>query len=390
LKRRMMFNPMLCDGQESILSPVFKASRVDNAAFGTDNTLGDWCCMRNIGLNIMSLRSLAINLGIAASSIVMLTLGISLAFAQETVVNRTSDGSDAVEAPAAVKTTDTKYRIGPGDMLDIRVFNRPQFSREAVRVDSSGMIRMPLIDGEIRAACLTESELATEITRRYQEYLREPQVDVFIKEYNSQPVAVIGSVRLPSRFQLTRRVRLLELLTFAGGLADNAGRTVQVVHTGNVPSCDSPAENIATSGLDNYKVSDTLRGDEAANPFVQPGDVVSIAEAEQIFVVGNVIRPSAIALKEPISVTRAIAMVGGTMPDTKKDRVRIIRQTPGTTEKNEIFVDLKAIDRREAEDVVLIAGDIVDVPVSSGKQILRALLGAVVPSVGQLPTRVVP
>lgn len=323
-----------------------------------------------------------------AFSLIVLALAASHASAQQSAVMPASQASSPAVAPT--KTSDTKYRIGPGDMLDVRVFNRPQFSRESVRVDSSGMIRMPLIEGEIRAACMTESELATEITRRYRDYLREPQVDVFIKEYNSQPVAVIGQVRLPSRFQLTRRVRLLELLTFAGGLTDNAGRTVQVVHTGGGALCDAPAENVSTSGLDSYKVSETLKGEEKANPFVQPGDVISIAEAEQVFVVGNVIRPSIIPLKEPISVTRAIAMAGGTMPDTKKDRVRIIRQTPGTTEKSEIFVDLKAIDKHQAEDVVLLAGDIVDVPVSSGKQLLRQLLGAVVPSVGQLPTRVVP
>jgi polysaccharide export outer membrane protein len=275
-------------------------------------------------------------------------------------------------------------------MLDIRVFNRPQFSRDGVRVDSSGMIRMPLIEGEIRAACLTESELAAEITRRYLEYLRSPQVDVFIKEYNSQPVAVIGAVRLPSRFQLTRRVRLLELLTFAGGLSDNAGRSVQVVHTGTGMSCDSPNENAATSGLDNYLLSATLKGDEQANPFLQPGDVISVPQADQVFVVGNVIRPSAIALKEQITVTRAIAMAGGTLPDTKKDRVRIVRQTPGTTEKTEIFVDLKAIDKQQAPDVVLLAGDIVDVPVSAGKQLLKSFLGSIVPSVAQLPVLMVP
>jgi polysaccharide export outer membrane protein len=249
---------------------------------------------------------------------------------------------------------------------------------------------MPLIQGEIRAACLTESELAVEIARRYEEYLREPQVDVFIKEYNSQPVAVIGAVRLPSRFQLTRRVRLLELLTYAGGLGDNAGRSVQVVHTEVVASCNAPEENPATSGLDNYMLSETLRGVEVANPFVQPGDVISVPEAEQIFVVGNVVKPSAIALKEPITVTRAIAMAGGVMPDTKKDKVRVVRQKPGTIEKTEIYVDLRAIDKHQAEDVVLVAGDIVDVPVSSGKQLLKSFLGAVVPSVGQLPIRVIP
>ena len=333
---------------------------------------------RNIGL-------VAINL-----VIVMLAIAIGEANAQQSPVTPASQMSNPIVANSSIKTSDTKYRIGPGDMLDIRVFNHAQFSRDAVRVDSSGMIRMPLIEGEIRAACQTESELSAEITRRYQEYLREPQVDVFIKEYNSQPVAVIGQVRAPSRFQLTRRVRLLELLTFAGGVTDKAGRAVQIVHTGSGASCDAPVENVSTSGLDNYKLNETLRGDELANPFIQPGDVVSIAEAEQVFVVGNVIRPSAIALREPITITRAIAMAGGIGEDTKKDRVRIIRQTPGTTEKTEIFIDLTAIDKRLAPDVVLLAGDIVDVPVSAGKRLLKSFLGAVVPSVGQLPIRAIP
>ncbi len=327
----------------------------------------------------------------SALLVALLMFGLSYqASAQQASVTPDSQAQASAVVTARVRTSDTKYRIGPGDMLDIRVFNRPQFSRDSVRVDSGGMIRMPLIEGEIRAACLTESELAAEVMRRYQEYLREPQVDVFIKEYNSQPVAVIGAVRLPSRFQLTRRVRLLELLTFAGGLADNAGRSVQVVHTGVGGSCDAPDENISTSVLDNYWVSETLKGIDVANPFVQPGDVVSIAEAEQVFVVGNVFKPSAIALKEPITVTRAIAMAGGVMPDTKKDRVRIVRQTPDMPKKKEIYVDLRAIDKHQAEDVVLLAGDIVDVPESSGKKLLKTFLGAVVPSVGQLPIRVIP
>jgi polysaccharide export outer membrane protein len=322
--------------------------------------------------------------------LVLAVCGLGRAHAQQAAVTPQAAPVQSPAVTASVKSPDTKYRIGTGDMLDIRVFNRPQFSRDGVRVDSSGMIRMPLIQGEIRAICLTESELAAEIAHRYEEYLREPQVDVFIKEYNSQPVAVIGAVRLPSRFQLTRRVRLLELLTYAGGLADNAGRSVQVVHTEVAASCNAPEENPATSGLDNYMLSETLRGVEVANPFVQPGDVISVPEAEQVFVVGNVVRPAAISLKEPITVTRAIAMAGGVMPDTKKDKVRVVRQKPGTIEKTEIYVDLRAIDKHQAEDVVLVAGDIVDVPVSTGKQLLKSFLGAVVPSVGQLPIRVIP
>jgi polysaccharide export outer membrane protein len=77
------------------------------------------------------------------------------------------------------------------------------------------MIRMPFIENDIRAACKTEAELAKELGALFLDYLKAPQVDVFIKEYASQPVAILGAVRSPSRFQLQRRVKLLELISFA-------------------------------------------------------------------------------------------------------------------------------------------------------------------------------
>jgi polysaccharide export outer membrane protein len=118
--------------------------------------------------------------------------------------------------------------------------------------------------------------------------------------------------------------------------------------------------------------------------------VISVPQADQVFVLGNVLRPAAIALKEPLTISRAIAIAGGTAPSTKKDKVRIIRQMPGTTVKKEIIVDLTAIDKNKAEDVLLLANDVVDVPISGTKSILRSLLGTIVPSVSQLPVRVIP
>jgi polysaccharide biosynthesis/export protein len=300
----------------------------------------------------------------------------------------------ASSTPYSRVESDQRYRIGPGDILDIKIFNKPQFNREGVRVDPRGMIRMPLIKEEIVAACQTETQLEAKITELLKEYIREPQVTVQIKEYQSEPVAVLGAVRAPSRFQLQRRVRLLELLTFVNGLSDNAGRTVQVVHMGPRVACDASAreagpETVA-SVVDTYQLSDTLRGDEKSNPYVQAGDVVSIAVADQVYVIGNVVRPTAIALTEPMTVSRAIAMAGGTAMDTKKSAIHLIRQIPGTTDKKEILVDLEAINKHKAEDIVLVANDIIEVPASGGKRFLRSLMGAVIPSVGQMPVRVIP
>ena len=285
---------------------------------------------------------------------------------------------------------DDRYRIGAGDVLDIRIYNRPQLSREAVRVEGSGMIRMPLIDTEIQAACLTEGELAKEISTRYAKFYKNLQVDVFIKEYHSRQVAIIGAVNDQSRFELQRRVRLLELLTYAKGPSPRAGQTINIVHSTASSPCKKEDETDASAAFTSYKLSDVLQGDPKSNPYLEAGDIVTLPEADQVYVVGNVFSPVTIALKDPITLTRAIAMAGGLKQDTRKDKIRVLRQEPGTTIRKEITVDLYAIEKKRSEDLALLPNDIIDVPTSAGKSFLRSLVQGVVPGVGQLPVRVVP
>jgi polysaccharide biosynthesis/export protein len=292
----------------------------------------------------------------------------------------------------STNVTDTRYRIGPGDVLDVRVARAPELSRDAVRVDQSGNIRMPMLDNDIPAACLTEPELAQSIAKLYLKYKRDPHVDVFVKEFQSQPVAVIGAVRSPAQFKLQRQVRLLELISLVGGPNDTAGQTVQVVHAEGGMLCEQPADTSITENgaFTTYKLDDTLHGTPDANPIVRPGDIVSVPQADQIFVIGNVIRPTAIPLKEPLTVSKAIAMAGGPAQNTKKDKIRIIRQISGGTQKQEISVDLTAIEKNRTQDIALMANDVIDVPVSGTKRLLRSLVGAVVPTAAQLPVRVIP
>lgn len=288
-------------------------------------------------------------------------------------------------------SNDNRYRIGPGDLLEVRILRAPELSRESVRVDQRGMIRMPMLESDIQAACLTEPELASAIEKLYLKYKKTPHVDVFVKEFQSQSVAVTGAVRTPSNFKLQRQVRLLELLSFAGGPSENAGQTIQIVHAGEQLACpQSDAGNNEIAPLVTLKLSDTLRGVPDANPLVRSGDIVQVLEADQVYVVGNVVRPTAIPLKEAISVTRAIAQAGGTAPATKKDRIRIIRQAPGSPARQEIFIDLEAIEKRKADDISLMPNDIIDVPTSGAKSLLRGLVGTIAPALSQLPVRVVP
>ena len=326
-----------------------------------------------------------------------IAVGLS-AFLVVTSIVAAQQTSSLPEKPSVRETAQVSgYQIGAGDLLDIRMLNKPQLSREGVRVDENGMIVLPLI-GDVRASCLTERQLAREITELYREYQNNPQVDVFVKDYQSQAVAIIGAVRNPGRFQLQRPFRLLEILSFSGGPSDRAGRTVQIIHSEPSRRCAESQHPNGQVEADTRKaindvvilqLRDLMRGDNAANPFVRPGDIITILEADQVYVVGNVLRPMALPLTEPLTISRAIAMAGGLMPDTKSDKVRIVRQLPGSGSKQEIVVDLKAIDKERAPDVLLQANDIVDVPVSGSKRFFRDLVSIVAPTVGSLPVRVI-
>jgi len=295
------------------------------------------------------------------------------------------------KAAGSPQSPPERYRIGVGDVLEIRVYNRPQLSREAVRVEGNGIIRMPLIEGDIQAACKTEGELAKEISTRYARYYRNLPVDCFIKEYHAREVALIGAVNEQGRYQMQRHIRLLELLTFAKGPSDKAGQTINIVRGPRVDLCSSGADsNSNQEGLISFKLNDTLQGVASANPFVEAGDIVTIPDAEQVYVVGNVYAPRSLPLKETITVSRAIAMAGGPLRDSKTDKVRIVRHAAAGGAPSEFYVNLTAIARKKEDDLVLQANDIIEVSESTGKSLMRSLMGAVAPSVAQVPVRVIP
>ena len=323
-----------------------------------------------------------------AIAITLLALVATLSVRAQSERGTTGQSASAAATSVTNPATDNLYRIGPGDVLEIRVFNRPQLSRDAVRVDNHGLIRMPMMESQIQAGCRTEAELANELATLYLKYQRHPHVDIFVKEYSSNPVAVMGAVDKPGQFQLHRRVRLLELVSLAGGPTDRAGQQVLVAHSTELASCE-PTTAPSANDFDAYDLTSTLRGEGRSNPFVQPGDIITVPEAQQVFVVGNVFKPSSIPLKEKVTVAQAVAIAGGTMADAQRNRVRILRQLPGSFTKTEIVVDLEAISKRKADDVELKANDIVEVPTSSGKRFFRGLLSAVAPTVSRA-VRVVP
>lgn len=182
-------------------------------------------------------------------------------------------------------------------------------------------------------------------------------------------VIVNGAVRAPSRIEIRRRVRLLEALALAGGTTDQAGKVVWIIHSVSDSGCEKLAPDNAAAKppfVQIYHLTEVLRGGDNANPYLQDGDLVFVHEAQNIYVVGSVVKPQAIPLRGPLTVTQAIAMVGGTIPDAKADGVRVIRYGLSKDERTEIRVNLKEIMRGRTEDLTLQPLDIVDVPSKRG------------------------
>lgn len=296
------------------------------------------------------------------------------------------------------------YRIGPGDLIDVRVFEPPELSRK-VRVSATGQIVLPFI-GEVKAAGLTEQELAEAIRTKLLKFLRNPQVSVSVEEYESQPVWVIGAVNNPGVYRLKGPTRLLNLLALAGWLNDKAGTTAILIRASQVSFAPAPressretasraeaaaqptppaqrpdeAQDVSDAIVEMINLRDLSLGRKDVNVLVYPNDVVSIPEADKVYVVGNVPQPGPIPIREPLTLSRAIMMAGGVKDATKKEKVMIVRQEPGKFQRTEIPVDLAKIEKNRAEDPMLLPNDVVFVPSSTTKSLGRAIASSLATS----------
>ena len=330
--------------------------------------------------------------GSRISVLMLLLASTAITVAQQIPPTATSPTSSSA-SPADDPRAESWYRIGAGDVLDVRVFNRPQLS-VSVRVNEQGMVGLPLL-GDVPATCRTERQLAKEIEALYIQgrFLKTPQVNVFIKDYQASSVAVIGAVNQAGRFQLQRRVRLLELLLFAGGASAIAGPSVHILHTTEAPPCESQVAQGAGESIDKnivaYKLSDTLRSVEEANPFIWPGDIVSVPATGTAIILGNIPKSGPVSVTDQTTLSQAIYLSGGTLPNTR-DEVRIRRLVPGSTARTEIVANLSAIRKGHAEDILLKAGDIVEVSSSTGfGSVMKGLMRSIVPTMSTLPVRVI-
>ncbi len=307
--------------------------------------------------------------------------------------------AQAAPATAPIQAADTptvrareNYRIGPYDVLELRVLGEPEMSAEAIKVSADGFIQVPFVDEDIRAQCLTERELSAVIAGKLEKLLKYPEVNVGVKEYNSIPVAIIGAVGQPGRFRMERRVSLLELITYAGGINNEAGKTVTLVRQSLPSHCEQSTvvESTETELLTEViSLKPLLDGVQSENRLMRPGDIVVVPNADVIYVAGDVTRPNSFQLREGMTFTQALAQAGGPTPTAKKGSIRIVRQVAGK-DREVIPVDLEAINKNRVPDPLMMPNDVIEVPNSGGKTFFRNFMSALGGSVGNVPVGVIP
>ncbi len=314
-------------------------------------------------------------------------------------------------SPAPASSLDMQgirtYLLGPGDVVEIRVFGQPDLSSTA-QVDGDGNLSsLPFLETPISAKCRTEKAIQKDIAAAYAKFINNPQVSVRISERNSrQPATVFGAVRQPTRVEMKRKVRLNELMAVSGGFTERAAGTIQILHTEPL-MCPEPGEEALAAPVDGtsiplqiVKISDLRMGKAEANPVIRPGDYVLVTEAEPVYITGSVVSPSGIFLREKLTLGLALAMVGGPRKEAKLSEVRIYRQKPNSTEQELVLVDYASIKKNQKPDVLLQPYDVIEVPEAgpfSSQRIGATLLGALTGSISAamtstgsyLPSRVI-
>jgi polysaccharide export outer membrane protein len=277
------------------------------------------------------------------------------------------------------------YALGPDDEIVITVAEAEDFPGKPVRIGPTGSISLPMV-GRIEAAGLTVEQLEAELAARLKTYIRNPQVTVTVTEMRSQPVSVIGSVGQPGVRQLQGRKTLMEVLSEAGGLKEDAGHTVKI--TRRMEYGPIPLPGAVTDASGQFSIAEVSLRElmQAQNPLlnipIMPNDVITVPRAEMVYVIGDVVKPGGIILGDQSTVTvlQALSMAAGLEKTAKPQDAKILRVAPGSTQRVEVAVNLKDILAGKKSDVPMEKEDILFVPSSKGKTAALRILEVAVGS----------
>lgn len=276
-----------------------------------------------------------------------------------------------LHAERRATATSGDYVLGPGDVFSVRAFSLDQLNQR-VRVQGDGTVTLPLLN-TVPVTARTVAQVERDLTERLRTYMYDPSVTVFVEEYRSQEVAVVGAVQHPGRVPMTRRdASVFDALSAAGGTTAEAGSHFYLLPARSHPDggADGPEPALAEGGLpvapeEAPIVVDTAQVAQQAQRMlftlpVRTGDVILVPPRGNIIVAGWVEKPGTYPLQSGLTLRGALAAAGGLSFAAKTNPIRIHRSgANGTSEMR--TVDYDAIKRDEASDISLYEGDVVEV-----------------------------
>ena len=258
--------------------------------------------------------------------------------------------------------------IGPDDLIGLSVYDSPEFTR-TIRVGPDGCIRLPMLKQRIKADGLMPNQLETAVAEALvkEQLLVDPFVTVTVVEYHSRPISVVGAVRLPVTFQAIGLVTLIDAITRAGGLTEDASGEILVSRT------DDKSEPTLAQRIQYRQLIDAA--DPQLNLRLTGGEEIRIPAVAKIFVIGNVKRPGAFPITDngAMTVLKAIALSEGLSAYSSKVAY-IQRAGDQNSGRLEIPVELRKIMDRKAPDVELQPKDILYIPDNTGRRLTASVL----------------
>jgi polysaccharide biosynthesis/export protein len=315
---------------------------------------------------------------------VLLLLGGHAAYGQEKYETPQQTNEKITKLATLARANPVDSPIGSGDLLHIDVFDVPELSRD-VRVSDAGDISYPLIPGKIPVAGMTSFQVEAKLAKLLIEngLVTHPQVSVFVKEQNSSPVTVIGAVNHTLVYQVVRPTSLLEVLSAAGGISDDAGSVVivtrparaGVARTEQGSATSSPTDPGADEQKFTIRIQDLLEsGDSVYNISVFGGDTVTVPRAGIVYVVGaGIAQPGGYVMQghgDQVTVLKAVALARGLTGFARANDAVVMRTNTATGTRDEIPVRIKDIAEKKADDVPMKSNDILYIPDSTGRKVL--------------------
>ena len=294
----------------------------------------------------------------------------------ESHVMRTPEARDAEEfnrellAGAQVSNDPGDLLLGTGDLLQVEVFEAQELEAK-VRVSSRGYITLPLVGPvEVKGLSAREAELRIEALYR-EKYIKDPHVSVFVEEHYSQRVTLVGELKKPGTYDYPRKMRLLDVLSLAGGLTEMAGRTAQVRRMGQT----SDASNTIIVDLDSM----VQKGRSELNIEINGGDIIFVPAAGNFFVSGAVNRPGTYPIKDELFILEAISTAGGLKNYADPDDIVLVRHEKSGERK---VMDLD-LDDPDVQRMVIQDRDVIIAKASAwGKFVTGFGVSVGVPGVG--------